>query len=208
MHYIHPWRVAERVLTPALSTRPIPSTGPTSLSPAQTPSSPTPCWSWRPTPPGQSRRPSRSSPSLTSSCRSKILRNVSYLSQLSPESLNIESREYLRVSQEQDKDTVRAVVEPIFSFSPPSTPAVVEQILPVSPPPAVLEPRAPPPPSVSSQYHAQDEFGNHEYGYENVNSAKHEVRDELGVRGSYSWWDEAGHHTVNYVADQHGFRVL
>ena len=116
-------------------------------------------------------------------------------------------------------------MEPIFSFSPPSTSAVVEQILPVSPPPAIREPIAPPgPPSVSSQYHAQDEFGNHEYGYENVNSAKHEVRslvrreeltvtvlqvrDELGVRGSYSWWDEAGHHTVNYVADQHGFRVL
>ena len=29
--------------------------------------------------------------------------------------------------------------------------------------------------AASSQYHAQDELGNHEYGYSNANSAKHEV---------------------------------
>ena len=63
--------------------------------------------------------------------------------------------------------------------------------------------------SSSSQFHAQDEYGNHEYGYKNMNSAKHEVGSvHGGVRGSYSWRDEAGYHTVNYVADQNGFRIV
>jgi len=63
--------------------------------------------------------------------------------------------------------------------------------------------------TAASQFHAQDESGNHEYGYQNVNSAKHEVGSaDGGVRGSYSWWDEAGHHTVHYVADQEGFRII
>jgi len=63
--------------------------------------------------------------------------------------------------------------------------------------------------TAASKFHAQDESGNHEYGYQNVNSAKHEVGSaDGGVRGSYSWWDEAGHHTVHYVADQEGFRII
>ena len=63
--------------------------------------------------------------------------------------------------------------------------------------------------SSSSQFHAQDEYGNHEYGYKNMNSAKHEVGSvHGGVRGSYSWRDEAGYHTVNYVADENGYRIV
>merc|ERR1712168_765702 len=61
---------------------------------------------------------------------------------------------------------------------------------------------------VSSQYQAQDEFGNIAYGYQNINSAKQESGNALGgVTGSYTYQDEAGVHTVNYVADQLGFRV-
>ena len=41
-----------------------------------------------------------------------------------------------------------------------------------------------------------------------MNSAKHEVGSAHGVRGSYSWRDEAGYHTVNYVADEDGFRIV
>merc|ERR1712131_13344 len=60
----------------------------------------------------------------------------------------------------------------------------------------------------SSQYHAQDEFGNVAYGYQNINSAKQESGNALGgVTGSYTYADEAGVHTVNYVADALGFRV-
>ena len=39
-------------------------------------------------------------------------------------------------------------------------------------------PHLPPAPlsvATSRQFHAQDELGNHEYGYSNANSAKHEV---------------------------------
>merc|ERR1712121_228744 len=60
----------------------------------------------------------------------------------------------------------------------------------------------------SSQYQAQDEFGNIAYGYQNINSAKQESGNAYGgVTGSYTYDDEAGVHTVNYVADALGFRV-
>merc|ERR1739838_907373 len=61
---------------------------------------------------------------------------------------------------------------------------------------------------VSSQFQAQDEFGNLAYGYQNINSAKQEQGNAYGgVTGSYTYADEAGVHTVNYVADDSGFRV-
>merc|ERR1712236_164812 len=61
---------------------------------------------------------------------------------------------------------------------------------------------------VSSQFQAQDEFGNLAYGYQNINSAKQEQGNTYGgVTGSYTYADEAGVHTVNYVADGFGFRV-
>merc|ERR1712088_933385 len=61
---------------------------------------------------------------------------------------------------------------------------------------------------VSSQFQAQDEFGNLAYGYQNINSAKQEQGNALGgVTRSYTYADEAGVHTVNYVADDFGFRV-
>merc|ERR1711887_490552 len=46
------------------------------------------------------------------------------------------------------------------------------------------------------------------YGYQNINSAKQEQGNTYGgVTGSYTYADEAGVHTVNYVADDFGFRV-
>ena len=65
------------------------------------------------------------------------------------------------------------------------------------------------PPS-ASQYHAQDELGQFEYGYNNVNSAKHELKTADGItRGSYSYIDANGIlQTTNYVSDDiFGFRV-
>jgi len=66
-------------------------------------------------------------------------------------------------------------------------------------------------PSVtSSQYRAQDEAGNTAFGYQNINSA-HEQQGTAfgqGVTGTYSFVDEAGPHSVSYVADDLGFRVV
>ncbi len=61
----------------------------------------------------------------------------------------------------------------------------------------------------SSQFQAQDEFGNVQYGYSNVNSQKHEVGNTYtGVQGSYSYVDANGVvQTTNYIADGLGFRV-
>merc|ERR1712083_456048 len=73
---------------------------------------------------------------------------------------------------------------------------------------AAAPPAAPIAGPVSSQFQAQDEFGNLAYGYQNINSAKQEQGNALGgVTGSYTYADEAGVHTVNYVADDFGFRV-
>jgi len=62
----------------------------------------------------------------------------------------------------------------------------------------------------ATQYHAQDELANYEFGYQNPNSARTEKGNaELGtVAGSYSYVDGHGlTQKVNYVADALGFRV-
>merc|ERR1712062_799280 len=78
--------------------------------------------------------------------------------------------------------------------------------------PAVAAPYAAPysaPAYTGSQFHAQDEFGNLNYGYANLNSAKQEVGNTYGgVQGGYSYVDAAGVlQQVQYVADGAGFRV-
>jgi len=63
--------------------------------------------------------------------------------------------------------------------------------------------------TTGSQFHAQDEFGNLNYGYTNLNSAKHEVGNTYGgVTGGYSYVDANGAlQRVEYIADAAGFRV-
>merc|ERR1712133_220628 len=63
--------------------------------------------------------------------------------------------------------------------------------------------------TAGSQFHAQDELGNLNYGYANLNSAKQEVGNTYGgVTGGYSYVDAAGVlQQVNYIADGAGFRV-
>ena len=65
------------------------------------------------------------------------------------------------------------------------------------------------PTPVSSQYQAQDEFGNVNYGYSNINSAKQEVGNAYtGVAGSYQYVDANNiPQRVDYVADDLGFRI-
>merc|ERR1711936_1219152 len=56
--------------------------------------------------------------------------------------------------------------------------------------------------TTNSQYHAQDDFGQYNYGYSDPNSVKQEVKTADGVtRGSYSYVDANGIvQTVNYIS--------
>ena len=65
-------------------------------------------------------------------------------------------------------------------------------------------------PVPSSQFHVQDQFGNLNYGYSNLNSAKQEAGNTYGgVSGAYSYVDATGVlQLVRYVADDAGFRVV
>merc|ERR1711931_406546 len=104
------------------------------------------------------------------------------------------------------------VAGPAFAPAPFNL-GVAPAPLPLAAAPAPL-PFAPAPLPVpatpSSQFHAQDEFGQFSFGYENINSAKTETKDAFGVtRGSYQYVDANGIlQTVNYIADPvNGFRV-
>merc|ERR1712180_105738 len=61
----------------------------------------------------------------------------------------------------------------------------------------------------SSQFQAQDEFGNLQYGYANINSQKHEIGNTYGgVTGGFHYVDANGVvQTRQYIADHLGFRV-
>merc|ERR1712127_1107147 len=63
--------------------------------------------------------------------------------------------------------------------------------------------------TTSSQYRSEDEAGNTAYGYQNINNAAEQrgTGNGRGVAGSYSFRDEAGYHTVSYVADDFGYRI-
>merc|ERR1711892_1212376 len=63
--------------------------------------------------------------------------------------------------------------------------------------------------SAGSPFHAQDEFGNLNYGYANLNSVKQETGNTYrGVSGGYSYVDAAGKlQQVTYVADGLGFKT-
>merc|ERR1711892_1346469 len=90
----------------------------------------------------------------------------------------------------------------------------VVEVAPIAAVPAVhavhaVHAVAPAVPSIpSSQYHAQDEAGNYQYGYRNINSARE-------VAGNVHEHYEAGYYTdldndrtVQYVADSSGFREV
>merc|ERR1712226_1467105 len=93
------------------------------------------------------------------------------------------------------------IPQPILPASLPLTqPLPFAPIAPVAP---IVEPP-------SSQFHAQDEFGQFSFGYQNINSARSESKDAFGVtRGSYQYVDANNVvQTVHYTADDiNGFRV-
>ena len=93
---------------------------------------------------------------------------------------------------------------------PAHLPAPVQFAAPATLPLAAPVPVAPIVEPPSSQFHAQDEFGQFSFGYQNINSAKTETKDAFGVtRGSYQYVDANGVlQTVNYISDDiNGFRV-
>merc|ERR1712064_34116 len=98
-----------------------------------------------------------------------------------------------------------AAAAPVVAAAPAIAAAPVAATYAAAAPVVAAAPVAAP---ASSQFQAQDEFGNIAYGYQNINSAKQESGNAYGgVTGSYTYADEAGVHTVNYVADALGFRV-
>merc|ERR1711976_516677 len=95
---------------------------------------------------------------------------------------------------------IHSAPQPVLHSVPFQAPAPLAAPVPVAP---IVEPP-------SSQFHAQDEFGQFSFGYQNINSAKTETKDAFGVtRGSYQYVDANGVlQTVNYIADDiNGFRV-
>ncbi|EFX64348.1 hypothetical protein DAPPUDRAFT_266578 [Daphnia pulex] len=66
------------------------------------------------------------------------------------------------------------------------------------------------PMATSTQYHAQDEFGQTTFGYAHPGQAATNYRDALGNQiGSYSYFNPEGKQVrVSYTADHRGFRVL
>jgi len=94
-----------------------------------------------------------------------------------------------------------------YAGYPYSAPAVAPYTAPIAAAPLVAPYAAPY--SAGSQFHAQDEFGNLNYGYANLNSVKQETGNTYGgVSGGYSYVDAAGKlQQVTYVADGLGFRT-
>merc|ERR1712055_115810 len=90
-----------------------------------------------------------------------------------------------------------------------ATPVAVAPLAYAAPVAAAPVAYAAPYATVGSQFHAQDEFGNLNYGYSNLNSAKQEAGNTYGgVNGGYSYVDSNGVlQQVSYVADAAGFRV-
>jgi len=97
---------------------------------------------------------------------------------------------------------------PAYAAAPYALPAAAAPVVAAAPAPAPYVPYAAAP-YVGSQFHAQDEFKNLNYGYSNLNSAKHEIGNGYaGVNGGYSYVDANGElQTITYVADGAGFRV-
>jgi hypothetical protein len=129
-----------------------------------------------------------------------------------PEERFVARRSYATVPVAESLQAVPAVpVEHIETYGGPEiavAPApVAAPVYAAAPAHGIVE--AVPSPATSSQYHAQDEFGNVAYGYNNPNSAKEERRDAHGnVVGQYSYVDASGvPKYLSYIADDYGFRV-
>ena len=89
-------------------------------------------------------------------------------------------------------------------------PAVTPAVVPYAADYGYAKVQAVPSPPLTTQHHAQSEFGEYNYGYSNPTSSKNEIKTIDGVtRGSYSYVDANGIvQRVDYISDDiYGFRV-
>merc|ERR1719219_371498 len=101
------------------------------------------------------------------------------------------------------------VAQPVVQSAPIVVAQPVAQPVAPSAPVVVAQPVAQPADVTNSQYHAQDDIGQYNYGYSSPTSTKQELKTADGVtRGSYSYVDANGLvQTVNYISDALGFKV-
>ena len=122
---------------------------------------------------------------------------------------------HFNVAQLTAAAPVEQQVQQVIGQAEPETPAAViePQVVPVAQAP-VIQPvpvvPAAAPVVTQSQYHAQDELGQYQFGYADPNSARTESKTADGVvTGTYNYVDDAGKiQTVHYIADAGGFRVI
>merc|ERR1719187_1520881 len=105
------------------------------------------------------------------------------------------------------KYTVAAPAPVKYTFA--AAPVPVAAPAPVAYTTAAVAPAVVAPNTRTSQFHAQDELGQFNFGYSGGPSSRHETKDAFGVvRGSYNYVDANGVvQTQSYIADANGFRV-
>ena len=121
----------------------------------------------------------------------------------------VDSYAYLPYAQTYDYNNIQPAVvaaAPVIQQAAPVAQAApyVAQAAPVAVPVVAAAPAV-----TGTQYHAQDDFGQYSFGYNDPNSQRQEIKTADGVvRGAYQYVDEAGVlQTVEYIADEGGFRV-
>merc|ERR1711983_300860 len=102
-----------------------------------------------------------------------------------------------------------AAPAPVVAAAPAVSVPVQAQVAVAAVAPAAVPVAATATDAANSQFHAQDDIGQFNYGYSNPLSTKQELKTADGVtRGSYSYVDANGIvQTVNYLSDAMGFRV-
>merc|ERR1719435_682132 len=106
-------------------------------------------------------------------------------------------------------EEAKVITAPLAYAGYAAAPVAAAPVVTAAPVAAVAPYAAYAPYSAGSQFHSQDEFGNLNYGYANLNSVKQEVGNTYGgVSGGYSYVDAAGKlQQVTYAPDALGFRT-
>merc|ERR1719273_2220530 len=101
---------------------------------------------------------------------------------------------------------VAQAVQPVVQAAPVPVDQAVQPVIQAASVPIVTAQTAD---LTNSQFHAQDDLGQYNYGYSSPTSTKQELKTADGVtRGSYSYVDANGLvQTVNYISDALGFKV-
>merc|ERR1711971_1337226 len=124
----------------------------------------------------------------------------------------VDSYAYLPYAQTYDYNNIQPVVAAAPVAQVASAPVAQVASAPVSQvaaAPVAVPVVAAAPAVTGTQYHAQDDFGQYSFGYNDPNSQRQEIKTADGVvRGAYQYVNEAGVlQTVEYIADDGGFRV-